>query len=160
MDRYVKNETTGAADTAPVFESQKEFSGTAPTSSAVSASFHAGSASCFSLSVRVLGREITAYVILPDEGIHVTVCGGEKSHIGAVSVVDPDGARHDMQFPTHKDGVIASEWADALHQAGYCPVVAEAGIHYDDLSKEGIAAVVDAADQLLAQVLRKLPDHH
>ena len=157
MDRYLKNETTGAADTAPVFESQKK---TPDTALAASVSFQAASASCFSLSVRVLGREIAAYVLIPDEGIHVTVCGGKKSHIGAVSVIDPDGMRHDMQFPTHKDGVIASEWADALHAAGYCPVVVCAGIHYDHLSKEGIAAVMNAADQLLVQVLEHLPDNH
>ena len=124
------------------------------------ASFSSASACGLHLSVTVFDQEISAYVLIPDEGIHVTVCGGEKSHIGAVSVVDPDGARHDMQFPGHKDGMIAARWADALHAAGYCPVVVCAGIHYDHLSKEGIAAVMNAADQLLVQVLEHLPDNH
>ena len=110
----------------------------------------------FRLKTTIFENEIHAFVLLTDEGIHVSVCGGEKSHIGAVSIIAPDGSRSDTQFPGHKDGVIASKWASALHEAGYCPVVACAGIHYDNLSREGIQTVVSAADQLLSQVLTRL----
>ena len=110
----------------------------------------------FCLKTTVYENEIHAFVLLTDEGIHISVCGGEKSHIGAVSIIAPDGSRSDMQFPGHKDGVITSKWASALHEAGYCPVVACAGIHYDNLSWEGIQTVVSAADQLLSRVLQFL----
>ena len=110
----------------------------------------------FTLKTTVFDQDITAFVLVPDEGIHVSVFGGKKPHIGAVSIIPPDGGRQDLQFPGHKDLVIASRWAEAICHAGYRPVVIEAGIHYDDLSKEGIAAVVAAADRLLEDLLQCL----
>ena len=110
----------------------------------------------FSLSVSVRGREISALVILLEEGIHVSVFGGDKSHIGAVCVIDPEGICHRMQFPGHRDGVIASGWAKALSAAGYGPVTAEAGIHYNQIDPAGIDEVMAASDHLLEQVLEML----
>ena len=104
-------------------------------------------------SVRALGRDITAVVILPAEGIHVSVFGGDRSHIGAVSVISPDGSRRDTEFPGHRDGTVASKWAGALYAAGYSPAVVECGIHYDGIDKEGIRQILESTDLLLAGIL-------
>ena len=111
----------------------------------------------YTFSVQALGRGITAVVLLPDEGIHVSVFGGDRSHIGAVSVISPDGSRQDTEFPGHRDGTVASKWAGALYAAGYSPAVVECGIHYDGIGKDGIRQILECTDRLLSEILH-LPD--
>ncbi|MGM9662092.1 MAG: hypothetical protein ACI3WR_03260 [Oscillospiraceae bacterium] len=106
----------------------------------------------FEITRQLFGADITARVLLLEEGLHVSVSGGELPHIGAVSVVDPAGARSCVQFPGHRDAAVSERWAASLSQAGYRPVVVEAGIHYDGLSREGIEAVLALAEELLAAV--------
>lgn len=108
------------------------------------------------LSRRLFGAEITAQVLQLDEGLHVSVFGGTRPHIGAVSVVLPTGAVETTQFPGHKDGVVSGRWAEALSGAGHCPCVVAAGIHYDNLSGQEIGMVVTAAEEMLNAVLDML----
>lgn len=97
------------------------------------------------------GAELTAEVIRLPEGVQAVLYGGTKPHIGAVTVVDPQGAAATTQFAGHKDGVVSEKWAQSLAADGYRPAVVTAGIHYDGLSREQIAAVVALTDELLAQ---------
>ena len=101
----------------------------------------------------VLGETIYARVTAFDVGIHVSICGGQLSHIGAVSIVSPDGSIETTQFPGHKDGVISELWASALAQNGIFPAVVEAGIHYDNVNREQIAQIVAATDEMLRELL-------
>jgi hypothetical protein len=112
----------------------------------------------FSISRTLYGKEITACVLQPDQGLHVSVFGGELTHIGAVSIVSPDGVCNTVQFPGHKDGTVSEAWAKALAEAGHLPTVVEAGIHYDHLSREGIEAVVALCNELLCEVLVRLSE--
>ena len=105
---------------------------------------------------QVLGETLSAIVQITPQGVQVLITGGAAPHIGAVSIVSPDGIRRDHQFPGHRDGVITEKWADTLARAGYLPVVVSAGIHYDCLSREGIVQVVAAADALLEEMLKLL----
>lgn len=111
----------------------------------------------FELTRTLFGAEITAEVLCLEQGIRVSLYGGEMPHIGAVSVVSPEGVLTTHQFPGHKEGVVSETWAAAISGAGFRPVVVEAGIHYDHLSREGIAAVVNASNQMLAEALNRLP---
>jgi tagatose-1,6-bisphosphate aldolase non-catalytic subunit AgaZ/GatZ len=110
----------------------------------------------FSISRILYDKEITAYILHPDQGLHVSVFGGELSHIGAVSIVSPDGICNTIQFPGHREGSVSEAWAKALAEAGCQPVVVEAGIHYDHLSRDGIEAVVALSNEMLAEVLNRL----
>lgn len=100
---------------------------------------------------KLLGEDVTAFVLFLDGGVHASIYGGSRPHIGAVSVVDLAGKCHTTQFPGHKDGVVSERWAKALAEAGYRPVVVEAGIHYDNLSREGIMAVIRLTDKILLE---------
>lgn len=102
------------------------------------------------------GRNITVQTVLTEEGISVTVCGGDRPHIGAVGVADPDGKVTVTEFPGHKEGVVCEKWTAALANAGYLPAVVTAGIHYDGLDRDGIEAVLTLTDELLAETLRHL----
>lgn len=101
-------------------------------------------------------EKITALALPLEEGLHVSICGGSRPHIGAVSIVSPEGERRTWQFPGHKDGVVSERWAEALSRAGFRPVVVEAGIHYDALRQEEIAAVVALTDKMLKEILEAL----
>lgn len=101
-------------------------------------------------------KPIFADVIVLDEGVHISVYGGDKSHIGAIAVLSLDGEISLIEFPEHKEGIICENWAKKLKQIGIMPAVIEAGIHYDDLSKEEIREVLLVTDQLLLQIFEEI----
>ena len=105
---------------------------------------------------RLFDAEITAQVLNLDEGLHVSVFGGTRSHIGAVSVVSPTGLVETTQFPGHKDGVVSVQWAETLSKNGYCPCVVEVGIHYDNLDRQKIDMVVSVSEEMLNTILTAL----
>ena len=112
----------------------------------------------FGLTRELMGASITAQVICLRPGLQIGIYGGTLPHIGAVSVADPQGNITTRQFPTHKDGVVSEQWAKALSEAGYRPAVVTAGIHYDHLNREQIAAVVEITDRMLSELLCALRD--
>lgn len=101
----------------------------------------------------VLGKEIRAIIVYTDCGINVTVAGGDKSHIGAVAIIDENGNLTSTTFPNHKETIIAESWANTLHEKYMQSVVVAAGIHYDGINKEGINKVVEASGRLLEYVV-------
>lgn len=107
----------------------------------------------FELKRTLFGADITAQIAVLDEGVQVSVFGGTRSHIGAVSVVSFQGEITTRQFPTHKDGVVSERWARTLSEAGCRPAVVTAGIHYDHLSQKQIAEVVELTDGMLSELL-------
>ena len=110
----------------------------------------------FQLTCELMGRAITAEILCLGQGLHVSVYGGDIPHIGAVSIISPDGACSTVQFPKHRDGAISERWARALAYAGYCPAVVEAGIHYDQLNEQGISDVLSLTSEMLNDVLNIL----
>ena len=112
----------------------------------------------FSLTRKLMEASITAQAVCMPEGLQIGVYGGTLPHIGAVSVADPQGNVTTQQFPGHKDGVVSERWARALSEAGYRPAVVTAGIHYDGLSREQIAEVVEVTDDMLCALLCALGD--
>ena len=107
----------------------------------------------FEITRKFLGADLTAQVLCLDEGLHVSVFGGTRTHIGAVSIVSPEGLVNTTQFPGHKDGVVSARWAEALSEAGVRPCVVEAGIHYDNLNRQEIDQVVSLTDEMLHTIL-------
>ncbi len=96
-------------------------------------------------------REITAILQCFDFGIQATVTGGDLSHVGAVCVADNNGIVQTIEFPKHKDAVIAKKWASKLYELTKTPVVVTAGVHYDNLSRDGIDKVLECCDELLEE---------
>ena len=107
----------------------------------------------YRLSRECLGARLHAEALAFPGSLHVSVYGGDLPHIGAVSVVGPDGAVATTQFPGHRDGAVSEAWAKALSERGFRPAVVEAGIHYDGITPEGIRRVLEAGDALLAALL-------
>lgn len=94
--------------------------------------------------IRVLDRDISILSSYTDCGIQVLIAGGDKSHIGSVSVSDPEGNISTNLFEGHKDHYISQEWAGKIYEKYKVPVVVSVGIHYDNLDATGIQQIVDA----------------
>ena len=107
----------------------------------------------FELRRTLYDREICVRALLLEGGLHISIFGGDLPHIGAVSIVLPEGGCRTTQFPGHRDGAVSERWARTLSAAGHRPAVVEAGIHYDGLTRQGIADVLALTDNLLTQVL-------
>ena len=101
----------------------------------------------------LLGRKFTARLQFLDEGLNVLLTGGEKSHIGAVSGRVPGQEPVDIELPGHREGNLAAQWAEELYRTWEMPVWVECGIHYENLSKEGIRQVLDVCREMLEEIL-------
>lgn len=100
----------------------------------------------------LLGRELVCQWERLDDGLQVLLTGGDQSHVGAISVAESDGRVQTLTFPGHKDQYVSEPWATALAKLFECRTAVTCGIHYDNLSKEGIAQVLTACQDLLAQL--------
>jgi len=105
------------------------------------------------LCKRVLGYPITLRCTLLDEGIHVLITDGCRTHVGAVTTAWPVRT---ILRESHRDNVVSEQAARLLYVSMKCPVTVCAGIHYDDVSAEDIRAITDAAEGLVRQLIRKL----
>ena len=91
------------------------------------------------LSVLRLGRDLQV------------VLNGGAAHLGAVALAAPGGADEAglLVLPGHREDQLVRRMADALN----CAVCVSAGIHYDAISKEEIAAVERLAETLTERCL-------
>lgn len=99
------------------------------------------------------GKEITAQLSLMEEGIDLLITGGDKSHIGAVEIANPDGKLFCVNFPTHKDDVIAGKWCRELWNRYKVQTVVSVGIHYDAATRELIEEILNETDKMMEKLL-------
>jgi hypothetical protein len=106
-------------------------------------------------SVRLIGNDLL-----------VAIWGGEKPHIGAVSVAQPRPSLKDPNitsatasvfcFVGHKEDELAKAASEILAAAMNTQVVVTAGIHWDNISKEGIQKVIRNSEILIDLILDRL----
>ena len=102
------------------------------------------------------GKNIMVDATVTDGGVQIGLFGGDKTHIGAVGIVNPAGKITVTEFERHKEGILCQQWCDALAKAGCIPAVVSAGVHYDKASKEEIAQIVQLCNELLKDMLDKV----
>ena len=105
------------------------------------------------VSKTLYGYEIAADATALDEGIHVLLYGGEKSHIGAVTIVGPGGQVNTTAFAGNKEDTLSQKWALAIAHKKGLPVIVSAGIHYDHATREQIQEILKVCDELLEQLI-------
>ena len=99
----------------------------------------------------VLGYLVTAEITRLNDGFHILLVGGSRTHVGAVSTCSGSEVLT-IEEKHHREGVVSAKWADTLHRAWNCPVTVACGIHYDHASKEEIRIVVEETDIMLAEI--------
>lgn len=100
------------------------------------------------------------------DDLMVNLWGGEKPHIGAVSVAQPRPSLKDPQQISasasvicllgHKEDELARAAALKIAQAMNANTVVTAGMHWDDLSPEGIQQVLKNSVALIDLILLHL----
>lgn len=110
----------------------------------------------FEKTVFLLERKIHIVVYDTGCGIQILIEGGDRGHIGAVSVVSPETAMQTVTFPQHREDVISMKWAETICGKFGVPVVVSAGVHYDNIQKEQIRQVLDVMDRELEDCVRVL----
>ncbi len=108
----------------------------------------------------VLSKTITVELLPAGQDWNVLISGGDAPHVGSVSVARPDSGGgvclEKLVLPTHKDDYVGDRYATALAALTGRTVAVSCGIHYDGLSRAGIAQVMEAMEGLLAQVCTAL----
>jgi hypothetical protein len=110
--------------------------------------------------------DITAGVRLIGQDVLVAIYGGEKPHIGAVAMAQPRPSLKDpgvtsatasvFTYVGHKEDDLAKATAEILAAALNTNVVVTAGIHWDNLTKEGILQVIHNSEILIDLILEKV----
>lgn len=109
----------------------------------------------FTLRHRLFGKEIRAQINVLDQGLHILLVGGDRTHIGAIGYQDgPD--RRIWEFPGHKEGVVCEQWLSICCETLKIPVTVSCGIHYDGLLREEIRQVLELTEQMCRECVERI----
>ena len=96
----------------------------------------------------------------------VSIYGGEKPHIGAVSMGFPRPSNDNPElisstasvfcFSGHKEDNIARDTAELLARTINSNVVVPAGMHWDEIDKDGIKKVIENSRILVNMIIEKI----
>lgn len=101
----------------------------------------------------ILGYPIIAEAVKLDDGWDVSIIGGCRTHVGAVSIAAPGEAVQTVERPEHRDARVSSAWAATLAEKWKSPVCVRCGIHYDGVNREQIGMIVKACESLLSSII-------
>ncbi|HAR94791.1 MAG TPA: hypothetical protein DCR97_02340 [Deltaproteobacteria bacterium] len=111
--------------------------------------------------------EISAEVLEMGDDCLVAVWGGTRPHIGAVGMAQVRPSLRDPKkssatssvftFVGHKEDGAAKMMAEELSRQLKRNTVVAAGIHWDNLSDEDIAAISRLCQDILGKILEKVP---
>ncbi len=97
----------------------------------------------------------------------VAIWGGDRPHIGAVAMAQPRPSLKDPEvcsatasvfcFLGHKEDLIVKEASERLSAALKAKVVVTAGIHWDDVPREGIEKILENSRTLVSMILKRIP---
>lgn len=100
----------------------------------------------FDKKLTILGKPVRIQITDTGRGMNILLYGGDSAHIGAVSVAENGNLLQSIEFPGHKEEVVSRKWAKCISGVYAGPVVVEAGIHYDEISKERIQKILNILD--------------
>lgn len=95
------------------------------------------------------------------DDLSVTICGGERGHIGAVSLALYEPERDSATVSTvtvfaHRDDQISARAAKRLSKALRCAVCVSAGVHIDEPAPGELETLLENCDACLAELERML----
>lgn len=112
-----------------------------------------------SVKRQFLGYEIVAQAELVGDDWHLRISGGDTPHIGALSLAwleEDNIIVKSLVRPSHKDHIVGEVFAKVLAESTKCTVAVEAGIHFEQLSKDEIEEVVRITHEMLSELLNKI----
>ncbi len=110
--------------------------------------------------------DIEAGVRRIGDDLLVAIWGGEKPHIGAVSAAQSRPSLKDPKtmsatasvicFPAHKEDELAKAVSEVLAAVLDTRVVVTAGIHWDNISEDGIRKIISNSKILVDLILKEV----
>jgi hypothetical protein len=110
--------------------------------------------------------DLEAHVRAIGEDLLVAVAGGERPHIGAVAMAQPRPSLRDPRrtsatasvfcYVGHKEDELAKQMAERLAATFHTRVVVTAGVHWDNLSEEGVRKVLEHGRMLLDLLVERI----
>ena len=110
--------------------------------------------------------DIEAGVRRIGDDLLVAIWGGEKPHIGAVSVAQSRPSLKNPEvmsatasvicFPAHKEDELAKAVSEVLAAVLDTRVVVTAGIHWDNISEDGIRKIISNSKMLVDLILKEV----
>ena len=93
----------------------------------------------------------------------IAVCGGEKQHVGAVSLGQYEPERDSatvstITVHTHRDDAVAARFAKAIATACRCTVTVTVGIHVDDAGAAELALLQKYCEACLQALLHAMEE--
>ena len=117
----------------------------------------------FEVETKEDAYNLTASVQKIGDDFLVAIWGGEKPHIGAVSVAQPRPSLKDPNALSasasvfcmigHKEDELAKAASEILAATLNSSIVVTAGIHWDNLKKEGIQKIIKNTGILVEKIL-------
>lgn len=108
------------------------------------------------LEITVLDFPLRVALTPLDEGLHVLLTGGCRTHVGAVTLAEPGCPPRTLLRQSHRDDVLSTRWATALADALQAPVCVACGVHYDNATPGQIRTITAASDDMLRLALERL----
>ena len=120
----------------------------------------------FSVKTNQGSYDIEAYVRCVGKDLVVVIWGGERPHVGAVAIAQPRPSLKDPQVTSstasvfcilgHKEDEVAKAVSEILAASLHTTVVVTAGIHWDDITQEGLNAILENTKILVDMILDKI----
>ena len=120
----------------------------------------------FSVKTDEGSYDLAAYARFIGNSLLVAIWGGEKPHIGAVSVAQPRPSLKDAKITSstasvfcllgHKEDDLAKAGSEILASALNTDVVVTVGIHWENLDEKGVKKVIRNSEILLDLILERI----
>ncbi len=109
--------------------------------------------------------DLVANARLVGDDLLVAIWGGDRPHIGAVSMAQPRASLRDpsklsatasvFTYVGHKEDILAKPASETLASALNKKVVVTAGIHWDDMEEKGIKRVIKNCEILIGMIVKE-----
>lgn len=107
------------------------------------------------------GKKLVLYENIIGNDLILICYGGDQPHVGAIALAQPYcdlSGKNTVSVSIisalgHKDSLIAYHMAERVAKALQCTVSAVCGIHYDGISHEDIAMIIDLCKQMVEEYL-------
>lgn len=109
----------------------------------------------FEVERQVLGKPIRTSVLPCGGDLSVTILGGSAPHVGSVTVAQNGEIVSKWVGSGHRDDVVGDRFAVVLSQRTGGTVCAACGIHYEAVTREQLAEIVAACEELLQIMLER-----
>ena len=86
----------------------------------------------------------------------VFIGGGERPHIGSVSICERGGEAFTMSVPEHKDYIVSNKAAQRIAEVTGQRCLVVVGIHIEDASKWDIQKLLEHSDKCVDLLLEKV----